>query len=485
MLGYNKDELIGKAGWQFTHPDDLEKTSKAFRKGIKTGIGTNELRVKHKDGYYIWLETNGKVFNDKGKQKFLVIARNITDRKLTEQRLKESEEKLRILNKELENKVTERTKRLKDSEEKYRHLYENSPYGIVLLDLKGKILDINSTIPLLFGYGKNDLIGKNYFELLGIYPEDVIPALRTMPDLMSNGVKFRSQYKPKRVKIFKKDGSISWVDAEISIIKLGEDIIIQAIVQDVTEKKISEEKLKESEKILREQNIELRKLDKIKNDFITFAAHELKTPLISISGYTDYILLKHNNVLNPEIKEDLEIVRKNVKRLETFMDQLLDVMKIDEQKMKLFKQITNINDLINDCLNELSYQINEKNHDVSVNIRENININVDTERMFQVFTNVLSNAIKFTPKNGRIEINAKYEDGCYLFIIKDNGIGLTEKDKNRLFQKFEMIKKPFGGNGTGLGLYITKGIVEFHGGEIWMESEGIDKGTSLFFTIPI
>ena len=114
-----------------------------------------------------------------------------------------------------------------------------------------------------------------------------------------------------------------------------------------------------------------------------------------------------------------------------------------------------------------------------------INNLIDSERIFQVFTNLLSNAIKFTPEHGRTEISARKKENCYLFSIQDNGIGLSEVHKNLLFEKFEMIKKPFDGNGTGLGLYISKGIIEFHDGEIWVESDGLSKGASFFFTIPL
>jgi len=236
----------------------------------------------------------------------------------------------------------------------------------------------------------------------------------------------------------------------------------------------------------------LKKLDKVKNDFITMAAHELKTPLISISGYTDYILMKHRNQLNPEITTDLVTVQRNVNRLEVLMDQLLDVLKIDENELKLQMEQINVSKIINDCLNELSYLINEKFLEIILNIESDIIIKADPTRIFTVFTNLISNAIKFTPDYGWIEINIKKETDQYVFEIKDNGIGLVGDEFERLFKKFERIKPPIMNDhinikdsGTGLGLYITKGIIAAHRGKIWASSEGENKGSTFSFTLPV
>jgi signal transduction histidine kinase len=201
--------------------------------------------------------------------------------------------------------------------------------------------------------------------------------------------------------------------------------------------------------------------------------------------------LKYRKSLSPEIKKDLSVIKRNVARLESLMNQLLEVMKIDEDKLKLNREPIKVAQLVRECIQELSYHILEKNHNLVYNVDEDVTIIGDSERIFQLFTNLLSNAIKFTPPNGKIEINAKSkEDDFYLFSISDNGLGLTQDEIKRLFKKFEMIKNPSVEiqnrmTGTGLGLYITKGIIEAHGGKIWAESEGLNKGTTFYFTLPI
>ncbi|MHA1255340.1 MAG: ATP-binding protein, partial [Promethearchaeota archaeon] len=268
-------------------------------------------------------------------------------------------------------------------------------------------------------------------------------------------------------------------------------ISLQLATRDIIERKRSEQKLRESEKRLREQNVELKMLDEIKNDFITMAAHELKTPLISISGYTEYILTKYKEELGeitPEINKDLMIVQRNIKRLQNLMDQLLDVMKIESNKIELFKHPMNVKKIINNCIDELSYIIQEKNHNLVLNVDEEITLNVDSERFFEIISNLLSNAVKFTPKKGKIEISCdQRDDGTYLFKVKDTGIGLKTDELGKLFHKFQMVREYSGENyikGTGIGLFISKGFVEAHGGKIWATSDGHNEGTTFSFTIP-
>jgi len=378
-------------------------------------------------------------------------------------------------------------KKIKESEEKYRHLYENSPFSIVLLDTEGKIIDMNTQTTELFGYEKEDLIGKNYLTLTGIYPSDTKPGLRLIQDLISKGEPSSPIMRPQSIKIFNKEKKAIWVESQLSTLNIGGTLVIQTIIQDVTEKKIAEEKIKESERILREQNIELKELDRLKTDFISIAAHDLKTPLISVGGYIDLILLREKG-LNEEVKEDLNRVLNNVKRLERYINRLLDVMKIDAKKVELVKREENIHDIISNCLTELEFQIGQNNLTINLNISENLKLRVDNFRISQVFLNLLSNAVKFT-ENGQIDITTTEEDQRIIFKIKDSGKGLAPEEIQKLFGKFVTIEQGVDrystlDKGSGLGLYIAKGFIEAHGGEIWVTSKGRDKGSEFNFALP-
>jgi PAS domain S-box-containing protein len=379
-------------------------------------------------------------------------------------------------------------KKLKESEEKYRHLYENSPFSIVLLDTAGKIIDMNTKTTELFGYEKKDLIDKNYLNLTGIYPSDTKPSLRLIQELMSKGEPSSPIMKPQLIKIFNKEMKAMWVESELSTIKIGGELVIQAIIQDITEKKLAEEKLKESERILRQQNIELKELDRLKTDFISIAAHDLKTPLISVGGYIDLILLREKE-LNEEVKEDLNRVLNNVRRLEGYINRLLDVMKIEAKKVELVKREENIHDIIINCLSDLEFQIGQKDLTINFDISENLKLRVDHFRISQAILNLLTNAVKYTPKNGKIDISIVEEGESVLFKIKDNGKGLTSEEIQKIFGKFVTIEQGVDGyssldKGSGLGLYIAQGFIEAHGGKIWVESKGRDLGAEFSFTLP-
>jgi len=466
--GYSPEVFINDSEFWLNkiHPDDREHVLKEISDLFKKeGVVIYDYRFKLKDGTYHWMRDEVELLKDKEGNLIETIGSvtDITERKITEQKLIESEEK-------------------------YRHLYENSPFSIVLLDYEGKIFDMNTQTTELFGYEKEDLIGKNYLSLAGLFPSDTKPGLRLVQDLMSRGEPSSPIMKPQITQIFNKNKKLIWVESELSTIKIGGELIIQAIIQDITEKKLAEEKLKESERILRQQNIELKELDKLKTDFISIAAHDLKTPLISVGGYIDLILLREKG-LNEEIKEDLNRVLNNVRRLEGYINRLLDVMKIEAKKVELVKREENIHDIISKCLSDLEFQIGQKELTINLNISEDLKLKIDHFRISQVFLNLLSNAVKFTLKSGKIDISIVEEDESVLFKIKDNGKGLTSEEIQKIFGKFVSIEQGVDGystldKGSGLGLYIAKGFIEAHGGEIWVESKGRELGSEFSFTLP-
>ena len=200
------------------------------------------------------------------------------------------------------------------------------------------------------------------------------------------------------------------------------------------------------------------------------------------------ILLREKG-LNEEVKEDLNRVLNNIQRLEGYINRLLDVMKIEAKKVELVKREENLLHIIDACLSDLELQVSQKDLTVNVDISEDLKLSVDHFRISQVFLNLLSNAVKFTPKNGKIDISIVEEHESVLFKIKDNGKGLTSEEIQKLFGKFVTIEQRVDGHstlnkGTGLGLYITKGFIEAHGGKIWVESNGRDMGAEFSFILP-
>ena len=484
IFGFSPKDLIGKSSYIFVHPEDLSLLKKALEQIRNVGdIISIEFRTIHKDGRYIPIFVRASLVEIDNTIKFIGVARDITEKKEAEERIKESEEN-------------------------YRLITENVNDLICLLNENVRYEYINEAAHLkIMGYTKDDLLGKSIVSF--VHPDDREEGIKKLRNNRSEGSgEFRVRHK---------NGHYLWVEVKgKTLINKENRLKLILISRDITERKKAEKKIKESEaqlkklnkeleqkvfertkelqeseEKLREHNIELQKLDKLKTNFLTMVSHELKTPLISIWGYTDLILTKYPH-LDPEIIDDLSRVKSNVQRLGKYIDKLMDVLKIDAKKMEFDLEFCNLKDIILNCINELNYQINKKKLTVDVFLENNISLEVDSVRIAQVFTNLLSNAIKFTPKNGKIEISAKKleEEGKYLFKLKDTGVGISQDQIKHLFEKFVMLEKKSEStsafeSGSGLGLYITKGIIEGHGGKIWVKSHGKGTGAEFYFTLPI
>ncbi|TFG11706.1 MAG: HAMP domain-containing histidine kinase, partial [Promethearchaeota archaeon] len=229
---------------------------------------------------------------------------------------------------------------------------------------------------------------------------------------------------------------------------------------------------------------------KLKTDLFSRTSHELKTPLISIKGFTELLLNLHYQKLDKEIVSILEEIQKGSKRLEDYINAIVESSKLEQGLLKLNLAEENLSFLINYCVRQLEGAAELRKQKVIVNVEKDMITKLDKERVYEIISNLLINAIKYTPVGGQITINSSEEDGFYIISIKDNGIGLTKEEKNQIFKQFGKIERygqgwDVGIEGTGLGLYICKEIVDLHGGEIWVESDGRNMGCTFSFSIPI
>jgi signal transduction histidine kinase len=246
--------------------------------------------------------------------------------------------------------------------------------------------------------------------------------------------------------------------------------------------KESNDRLKEREELIRVQFEKLKESDKMKDEFINVAAHELRTPLQPILGLTEVLRSKIKDAQQQEL---LDVVIRNAKRSQRLTNDILDVTKIESKSLNLNKEQFNLNDLIKNVIDDIIIGRDFKEHvKIRYEPKEDILVEGDRARITQVISNLLSNSIKFTT-DGTITVIAKtskdddHEDA--IISIKDTGTGIHHDILPRLFTKFA--SKSFGG--TGLGLFISKGIVEAHGGRIWAENNSDGRGATFIFTIPI
>ena len=234
----------------------------------------------------------------------------------------------------------------------------------------------------------------------------------------------------------------------------------------------------------------LGELDEMKRDFVSNVTHELRSPMTSIRGYIDLMLKGAAGSLSGEQTDYLSVVKNSAVRLGRFIDNLLDVAKIEAHKLKLTPEPLSIFSLAHEMEVLFKPQLGEKKISFTNAVPKNISDGfADKDKMAEVLINLTSNAIKFTPENGQLKMEAVEGPNYIEMSIHDNGAGIPQDAANKLFNKFEQVKSNQGlarqHKGTGLGLAITKGIIEAHGGRIWIKSPAPwGKGTAFYFTIP-
>jgi len=243
----------------------------------------------------------------------------------------------------------------------------------------------------------------------------------------------------------------------------------------------------------------LEQLDKSKSDFIAIAAHELKTPLTLIEGYTDMLRdnLSHDELENESLL--LKGIDNGTRRLREIVNDMIDVSLIDNNLLSLNFQPVRLYKLFKSLQKDFLRIVEGRQQTLEINPFPGCQemIYADEERLYQVFRNLISNAIKYTPDGGQISINGRSLPGFIEVTVTDDGIGIDPKDHNRIFDKFGNLgsaslhsssKSKYKGGGPGLGLAIARGIIEAHGGTIWVESDGYDEsecpGTTFHIILP-
>jgi len=371
-------------------------------------------------------------------------------------------------------------KKLRESEEKYRLLFENMNTGFayheVVVNEDNKPIDyryieVNNQFEKLTGLKVSDIIGKTVTEILPGIENDPVDWIGKYGNVALTG-------KPLNIEDYSEQ-----LDRWYNVSSYSPKKRFFAITfSDITDRK-------RAEQLIRDENRKLKELSKMKKDIITRVSHELKTPLTSIHGASYYLLNFYKNDIIKEVLEYLEIIYQGSLRLKYLVNDLIDTSRLEAGKLDLNKTKINIVEIIEDCINALGYFSDNRNLKIEKHVPEQLVIEIDKIRIEQVITNLISNAIKNTPPYGEISI-ALREDVDNIYIqVKDTGVGITEEEQPFLFEKFGKIERYGQGlgvdiDGSGLGLFISKEIVELHSGDIFFESEGRNKGTIFTVRLP-
>jgi len=330
----------------------------------------------------------------------------------------------------------------------------------------------------LLGYSIEELIGKEFRNLMAIQPDYLPMMLERFQRLLKGEI-----LPPFDAQLYKKKGDLVWINYQTSIVKIDDNILVQAILHDISERK-------RADLLVQEEIQKLKELDQIRKDLISRVSHELKTPLVSVCGASELLLELFDDKMTKESLELIKMIEKGGSRLKYLVDNLLDITRIEYNKFELMPELTNLSDIIKDCSSELMYLIKQRKLNIKLEFPEEIIINIDRIRIEHVILNLFSNAIKNTPPNGNISIKLYQKKNWIEISITDTGIGLTEEEMGIIFTRFGKIERYEEGiefidiQGSGLGLFISKEIVDLHGGTIRAESEGRGKGSTFIVKLP-
>ena len=239
-------------------------------------------------------------------------------------------------------------------------------------------------------------------------------------------------------------------------------------------------RLEKSNSNLEVANEKLKGLDKLKTEFVSLASHQLRSPLTAIKGYTSMLLEGDYGDINKEAKETIERVMESSNNLTIVVEDLLNISKIESGGMKYEMIKFDLGELVLHTSKELSITAEKKGLKLICNVSEKDNyfVNADKDKIRQVLVNLIDNGMKYTP-NGEIITDLKKDNNKIILSIKDTGVGVSPEAKKNLFEKFSRGDgAKLNAGGSGLGLYLVKEILKAHGGRVWVDSEGVGKGST-------
>jgi two-component system CheB/CheR fusion protein len=268
----------------------------------------------------------------------------------------------------------------------------------------------------------------------------------------------------------------------------GKERIILLAIEDITERREIENGLEKAHEELTELATELKRTSRAKSEFLANMSHELRTPLNSINGFSEVLYDETFGPLNEKQKKYVNNVLTSGKHLLLLINQILDMAKVEAGKMKLALSSLPMKNLLNEISLLVADMISKKKIEMLLEIDENLpDIEADELKVKEIIYNLLSNAAKFTPEGGKIGMRAKQDDAGIEIVVWDTGVGIAPENMEKIFEGFFRVDTPYSRvtEGTGLGLPLSKKLVELHGGKLYVESGGLGKGTSVRFALPI
>ena len=462
LYGFSKEEALGRISHELCQTEFPTSRADVDEVLRRTGRWEGELVHRKRDGERLVVASQQIIYHDRSGRPVHILETNadITERLDAEQRLRKSEERL-------------------------ASIIGSAMDGIISVDEQQHILVFNAAAEKMFGYTASEMLGQSLDRLI---PERfraahaghirkfeqthvtrrTIGALGTIFGLRANGEEFP-------------------IEASISQAAAGEVKLFTVISRDVTERRLAEQLRLENLR-LDERSRHVEEANRLKSEFLANMSHELRTPLNAIIGFTEMLIDRRPGPLNPKQQEYLGDVYNSAIYLLQLINDVLDLAKVEAGKMVFSPEQFSLGKAIDEVCTVTKAIAQKKGIGLKVNVAPALRyVTLDQQKFKQVLYNLLSNAIKFTDEGGKVEIRAAMHDAHrFKLAVVDDGIGINEEDLKRIFKEFEQVESGASRchEGTGLGLALTRKIVELQGGTISVESE-IGKGSTFTVVLPL
>lgn len=468
LNGYTESEIIGQNFSKFYTEEDIQKDHPAeeLRLALKNGRYEEEGWRIRKDGSRFWANLVLTPLQDSHGIHigFTKITRDLTEKKIAEQLKKEEEEKFRLM-----------VESVRD-------------YAIFMLDINGNVVSWNEGAKKFKGYKSSEIIGQHFSKFY--LPED-IKAKKPKMELEVAEAVGRFEDEGSRVR---KDGTTFWANVVITALRDREGKLFgfSKVTRDLTERKKAEEDLRLSyeglEVRIKEKTGLLEQALKSRDEFLSIASHELKTPITSIKMQLQMAQNRLNISKGQDIDVDkltkgLTVASNQVERLTQLIDDLLDITKIQAGKLTYTFEPVNFSILLNEVLEGFSHQLSISKSHLNKYVDESLEGVWDRMRIEQVLVNLIANACKYA-KGSQIVIFAKRQNDKAIITVQDFGPGIPKDQRGKIFERFERLGQSKNVAGLGLGLYISKQIVIAHGGALELKPNE-EIGATFMITLPI
>jgi PAS domain S-box-containing protein len=438
LLGYEPDELIGTYDFDLINPDDAAGAEAERAASLDgDGIGTLRVRLRHKDGRWVWVEAIGRTVHDPQTGEVVEVqssVRPIADRMRAEEELRQSESR-------------------------FRSAFDDAIVGMALTSVDGHVRRVNGTLCRMLGRTEDELVGVHITDLT--HPEDRDKNQEEVRAIIAgerDGGRWDKRY-------LDASGQTIWVELSTSLVRddAGEPSHFVTQISDISARK---------------------RADQLKDEFIATVSHELRSPLTSIQGYVE--LLAEQEGRPEQDARWLDVIGRNSHRLRRLVDDLLFIAQARAETLAVDRSDVDVAKVLKDAVDGAAPRAADRDVHLTLDAEPVVVGNADADRIGQAVDNLLSNALKYTDPGGSIEVALERRGDVAAIKVADTGIGMSQDDVDRLFERFFRASTAVDNAipGVGLGLSIVKAIVDLHGGDVAVESvEGA--GTTFEILLPV